>query len=130
MRDVSDIIKHTYPLNLLYVEDNKDAREAVLTILEDFFENIIICVDGEDGLEKFKTNDIDLIISDINMPKLNGLEMIKEIRDIDSKGLDIEGTPSKKQIAEAKKHRNKFNFLLLFLLLVQDNFLRFLEPHI
>ena len=84
MQDVVNIIKYTYPLNLLYVEDNQEAREAVLMIFEDFFENIVVSVNGEDGLNKFKTQNIDLIITDINMPKLNGLDMIREIRDIDN----------------------------------------------
>lgn len=80
MRDLKNIIKHTYPLKLLYVEDDESARESATFLLEDFFESIVMAVDGQDGLEKLSSNEIDLIITDIDMPRLNGLDMIEEIR--------------------------------------------------
>ena len=54
MFDIMSIIKYTKDLTLLYVEDNKEARESTLMILENLFDNIIIGIDGKDGLEKFK----------------------------------------------------------------------------
>jgi len=84
MLGLDDIIKYTFALKLLYVEDNEQARESMMSVLEEFFENVVIACDGEEGLESFKNNKIDLIITDINMPRLNGLEMIKEIRKIDT----------------------------------------------
>jgi EAL domain-containing protein (putative c-di-GMP-specific phosphodiesterase class I)/DNA-binding NarL/FixJ family response regulator len=71
-------------LNLLFVEDNPQARESMSIILQAFFGNIITAVDGEDGFNKFKNNKIDIVITDINMPKQNGIEMMKRIRRIDS----------------------------------------------
>jgi PAS domain S-box-containing protein len=53
-------------------------------IFKEFFDTVILSNDGEDGLNKFKTNKIDIIITDINMPKLNGIDMIKEVRKINS----------------------------------------------
>ncbi|MCD6432800.1 MAG: EAL domain-containing protein [Sulfurimonas sp.] len=83
MLNIEDIINYTSTIKLLYVEDNEEARTSTLTILEEFFNDIVVAVDGKDGLEKFQQQKIDLIITDINMPKLNGLDMIKEIRKID-----------------------------------------------
>jgi len=80
MDNLENIIKYTYGLNLLYVEDDKNARVSTVIIFEEFFEHIVVAVDGKDGIEKFQQNDIDIIITDINMPNLNGLEMIDEIR--------------------------------------------------
>jgi len=80
MIDVDEVIEYSQDLTLLYVEDNKDAREMTSMILEDFFDNIIVAIDGEDGYKKFLENEIDLIITDINMPKLNGLELCAKIR--------------------------------------------------
>ncbi len=67
-------------LRLLYVEDNAITRLETLTMLKNFFDDIVVAEDGEEGLEKFKTCEFDLIISDINMPKMNGLEMLEAIR--------------------------------------------------
>ena len=79
MKDIEETINFTKTLKLLYVEDNEAARESTLLILEEFFSDIVVAINGEDGYEKFQENDIDLIITDINMPKLNGLEMVKKI---------------------------------------------------
>ena len=56
MDNLEDIIKYTKDLTLLYIEDNLEARENTLFILEEFFDNIIVAVDGEDGLDKFKNS--------------------------------------------------------------------------
>ncbi len=84
MIDISKVIEYSQNLKLLYVEDNVDAREMTTMILEDFFDTIIVAKDGEDGYQKFKENDVDLIITDINMPKMNGIVMSEKIRALDS----------------------------------------------
>ncbi len=83
MDGIATIIKNSKKLRLLYVEDNQAAREATLLILNEFFDHIVVGIDGQDGVEKFQQNKIDIIITDINMPRLNGLEMTKQIRSFD-----------------------------------------------
>ena len=83
MNDIIKLINSTKGLKLLYVEDNIDARESTHIMLEDFFNNIEVALDGVDGLEKFKNSEFDIIITDINMPNMNGMDMIKSIRAID-----------------------------------------------
>jgi CheY-like chemotaxis protein len=82
--EIQQLISFSKSINVLYVEDNQEARSQTIKVLENFFSNIIIGIDGLDGLEKFKNNKIDLIITDINMPKLNGLDMIEQIKKIDN----------------------------------------------
>lgn len=69
-------------LTLLYVEDESSTREHLMFYLEDNFKHIIVATNGEEGLELFKKNisSIDMIISDIQMPKMDGLKMIYEIK--------------------------------------------------
>jgi len=82
--NIENIMKYSKNLKLLYVEDNKEARESTVLVLEEFFDNIIIAIDGKDGYDKFQENKIDVIITDINMPRLNGLEMTAKIKELDS----------------------------------------------
>ncbi len=78
-----EMMEHAQDIKLLYVEDDEDTKKATISVLEELFENIIIAKNGQDGLNKFKNNDIDLILTDIGMPKFNGLEMTEKIREID-----------------------------------------------
>jgi len=77
-------------LTIMYVEDDDNIRNSLGNILKKVFKEVITCIDGKDGLSNYKlyTQDMDMqfdaIISDINMPNMNGLEMIKEIRKFDS----------------------------------------------
>jgi len=82
--NLKELSNQTRKLKLLYVEDEIDARENTVRFLSNFFTNIVVAVDGQDGLEKFKNGAFDIILTDINMPTMNGLDMIKNIRDIDS----------------------------------------------
>ncbi len=80
MSNLIDIISKTKDLKLLYVEDDKNIQISTISILEEFFDCITVKDDGKDGLEAFKTGFYDLIITDINMPNMTGIEMIKELR--------------------------------------------------
>ena len=66
--------------NLLYVEDDKTLRTASIDIFEDLFKNIFIAKNGNEGLDIFNSKDIDIIITDLKMPVMNGISMINEIR--------------------------------------------------
>lgn len=71
--------------NALYVEDDFSTRDTLVSVLEKFFNKIIVSIDGQDGYNKYNEftkngEDIHLIISDINMPVKNGLNMLSDIR--------------------------------------------------
>lgn len=83
MVDLKVIFAYSEKLTILYVEDNDDVRFSTFGVLDKFFKKVVVAVDGLDGLEKFKNNSVDLILTDINMPKMNGLDMIKNIRELD-----------------------------------------------
>lgn len=75
-----ELITRTKKLKLLYVEDNEDARRFTLEMLTRFFDHISVAESGMEGLKKFQTGSFDLVLSDINMPGMNGIEMICEIK--------------------------------------------------
>ena len=72
---------------LLYVEDDDVIRVELSQLLTSFFSEVLVAKNGKEGLRTFLENqdDIDLILTDVNMPELNGIEMIKKIRDFDKK---------------------------------------------
>lgn len=69
-------------ITILYAEDEAALREITLNILKGFTKKQFVAENGAEGLELFKQNEseIDLIITDVNMPIMNGLEMIREIK--------------------------------------------------
>jgi signal transduction histidine kinase/DNA-binding response OmpR family regulator/ligand-binding sensor domain-containing protein len=80
LQDNSHKIKH--PENtptLLIVEDNKDLQEYLSNYFSNYY-NVISAINGEDGLKLASENLPDIIISDLMMPKMNGIEMCKKIK--------------------------------------------------
>lgn len=63
------------------MEDEEIIRKEISTILGFIASEVIVASDGEEGLNKFQENKIDLIITDVNMPKLNGFDMLRAIRE-------------------------------------------------
>ncbi len=71
-------------LNVLLVEDEVRLSQLLKNAIGDEFFTFTIAHDGQEGLELFKKRSPDIIITDINMSKMSGLEMIKEIKAVDS----------------------------------------------
>ncbi len=86
---IAELIPLTNRCRLLYVEDNQEARESTHRLLERFFKDITVAVNGSDGLEKFKNGTFDLVMTDINMPGMDGLEMLSYIKKIDAETATI-----------------------------------------
>jgi len=68
------------PVHLLYVEDDEDIAQEIIEFLSSRVSQLSFAKDGEEALELYTQEDIDIIVTDIQMPKLNGLELVKEIR--------------------------------------------------
>ena len=66
--------------NILIVDDEKDIREKLQQILERKGFQVAVAEDGEEALRKVKELGTKIVICDIVMPKLNGIEFLKSIR--------------------------------------------------
>lgn len=78
---LEDILAKT---TILYVEDEEFNRDELSRFFKRRTGNLIIAENGIDGIEKFKEHKPDLIITDLKMPIMGGLEMIEEIRKMGS----------------------------------------------
>ena len=65
---------------ILSVDDSASIRQMVSFTLKGAGYNVLEAVDGEDGLTKMNGSDVNMIITDLNMPKLDGIGFIKKIR--------------------------------------------------
>ena len=74
-----------YNFTLLYVEDDVVSQKMMKMMLEDEVKELYQAFNGAEGLEIYKKHKPDVILTDINMPILNGLDMSKEIKKIDKK---------------------------------------------
>lgn len=70
------------PQKILVVDDSDDTRDMMARLLEMESFKVVTAEDGNIGLNVAATERPDLIITDINMPNLNGLEMIKHLRQL------------------------------------------------
>ena len=73
-------------ISVLYVEDENDVRNFTSKLLSSLLRKVYVAQDGQEGLTLFKEHkdDIDLIVTDINMPKMDGLTMCSFIKEINS----------------------------------------------
>jgi len=66
--------------NILIVDDSASVRQVVSMTLKGAGYNVIEAIDGRDGIAKLDGKKIHLIISDVNMPNMDGISMVKEVK--------------------------------------------------
>lgn len=78
-------------MRVLVVDDNDDFRHLVASLVRGLGFDILVATDGDEALVQFLEhgNRISLIVTDINMTRMSGLDLIKEIRAVDSARVKI-----------------------------------------
>jgi len=72
---------------ILYVEDDMDTQELIENILQDYFKEVFVASNGEEGLSIYEKENPDIVLSDIHMPKMDGLTMSDEIKKLNPEQL-------------------------------------------
>jgi DNA-binding response OmpR family regulator len=65
---------------ILYLEDEENIRKSITNTLELMCKKVYPCADASEAYKVFEDNKIDIILSDISMPKINGIEFAKMVR--------------------------------------------------
>ena len=88
--------------NILIADDEISIRSLLCRVVESMEHTPVDASNGQDALEKFKGESIDLSIVDLNMPELDGLGYLKAVKEIDPKAVVIivTGYPSAETIIE------------------------------
>lgn len=69
---------------ILTVDDSPSVRQVVKIVLSGAGYTVIEASDGVEGLAKAKANPVSMVITDLNMPNMNGLELIRALRKVPS----------------------------------------------
>ncbi len=69
-------------LQILLVEDDRAHREFVANILENIGYEVMIAFNGKDALPLIKQHKFDIILMDLEMPEMNGIQAARKIRDL------------------------------------------------
>ena len=75
-------MKNFKELTLLLVEDEDSIRESMQEVFSGVFQKVISASNGDEGLKKFKKFSPDIVIADIMMPIMDGLEMSQQIKEV------------------------------------------------
>ncbi|KIM10144.1 MAG: hypothetical protein KU37_11710 [Sulfuricurvum sp. PC08-66] len=82
MATLKELQKFSQYMSILYVEDNENVGRETHKMLQLLFARVEWVRDGVEGLQMYNQNLYDLVITDINMPRMNGVEMMGKIHEI------------------------------------------------
>jgi DNA-binding NtrC family response regulator len=76
-------------MNILLIDDEADVRKSLSRFLQKLGHKVVCAADGMEGLREFHTHEIDLVITDIRMPEIDGLELLRRIKVIEKSPVDV-----------------------------------------
>ena len=74
-------------MKILYVEDERLIRENTKLLLETIFSNVKTASNGIEGLHLYQSEVFEIVITDILMPEMNGVAMVKQIKELNPSSL-------------------------------------------
>jgi DNA-binding NtrC family response regulator len=83
MSEMKELKAKVKNLKVLFADDEKEIRDSVGDFLKKFFDDVVICSDGLEAFEAFnKSKDFDIVMTDVLMPKMDGIVLINKIKEI------------------------------------------------
>jgi DNA-binding NtrC family response regulator len=76
-------------LNILFIDDEPDVRKSLSNFLTKSGHRVVCAADGVEGLREFHSRDFNLVITDIRMPRMDGLEFLRRTKVIERSPVDI-----------------------------------------
>jgi DNA-binding response OmpR family regulator len=73
----------------MYVEDNREVNRINMQLFRDIFHQVDLAEDGITALDMYKSSRYDIVIIDLNLPKMSGVDVIKQIKQMDENQLVI-----------------------------------------
>ena len=89
MVSAKDLKELSSSFNILYAEDEEILRESMVTTLEKLFQKTFVAKNGQEAIEIFKKENIDIVLTDINMPIMDGMELITQINTLEDNPMII-----------------------------------------
>jgi two-component system chemotaxis response regulator CheY len=79
--DPQTVSEPTMSKRIMTIDDSKTMRDMLMLTLTEAGFDVLQAVDGQDGLDKLANEYVDVVITDINMPKMDGYEVVRRLRD-------------------------------------------------
>ena len=107
-KEIKDLREKVRNLDILYCEDEEEMRVGSELFLNKFFTSVDSASDGQEGLTKFEEKKYKVIFTDIMMPNMDGLEMLKNIKKVDENIFAVALTASEVKEEEIKESSNLY----------------------
>lgn len=91
--------------SVLIIDDEEDILDVLSDVIRSWGYLPIVARDGQDALQKYQAMPVDLVLSDIKMPKMDGISLLERIKKLDKKAVVIllTGYPSIESAVQAMK---------------------------
>lgn len=111
--EIKTALKYTKELRVLYAEDDVDLRTSTHTIFESLFGYVCSLGDGASAFEEYKKENYDLLITDVQMPKMDGVSLSQGIKEINaSQAIIITSAHNDSESLQKFINLNVNNFIL------------------
>ena len=82
MSNIKILKEQVKDLKVLFVDDEDDVRDGTASLLKKIFTTVVICSNGKEGLDTFENGNFDVVLTDVLMPIMDGIEMATKIKEI------------------------------------------------